>query len=129
MKQIITLTAIFTSLSVFSSNAPVLEKVAENVEASFYIYKATLRRSEDIADFWQVIDYKDARLNKNGEKYRSMEMHITIDCAKYKQNLIYIKVYSANMANGKIIANGSMNQRNDIPIGSTLEIVKNHVCR
>lgn len=107
----------------------IFEKIAENIEANFYVKKGSLKRAGTTVDFWQVTDYKDARTNKKGESYKSMEMHVLLDCTQLKQNLVYMKVYSLNMATGNLIASGSMNQKNDIPIGSTLEVIKNYVCR
>ena len=112
-----------------TGSAQTFDRVSENAEATFYVNKSTLNRNGKIADFWQVIDYKNQMTDRQGKKYGSMEMHMVIDCEAYSQTLIYMKVYSGNIARGTLIASGSMKQSNSIPIGSTLEAVRNYVCR
>ncbi len=121
-------------LSLFSifyttSNAQSLSKVVENSEATFYVRTDNLRKSGNSVDFWQVTDFKQPKLNKKGESYLSMEQHLIIDCASSTQNLVFVKVFSANMLSGKMIASGSLSQRNPIPYRTSLEVIKNFVCR
>ncbi len=118
-------------LSVFytTSNAQSLSKVVENPEATFYVRSDNLRKSGSSVDFWQITDFKQPKLNKKGESYLSMEQHLIIDCAASTQNLVFVKVFSANMLSGKMIASGSLSQRNPIPYGTSLEVIKNFVCR
>jgi hypothetical protein len=66
---------------------------------------------------------------KKGEKYFSTEMHQIIDCSDNTQTLIYIKVYSSSMLTGSLIANGPTNQKYPIPSGSSLEVVRDYVCK
>jgi hypothetical protein len=58
-----------------------------------------------------------------------MEQHLIIDCSASTQNLVFVKVFSSNMLAGKMIASGSLSQRNPIPFGTSLELIKNFVCR
>ena len=118
-------------LSVFytTSNAQSLSKVVENPEATFYVRSDNLRKSGSSVDFWQITDFKQPKLNKKGESYLSMEQHLIIDCVASTQNLVFVKVFSANMLSGKMIASGSLSQRNPIPYGTSLEVIKNFVCR
>lgn len=118
-------------LSVFytTSIAQSLSKVVENPEATFYVRSDNLRKSGSSVDFWQITDFKQPKLNKKGESYLSMEQHLIIDCVASTQNLVFVKVFSANMLSGKMIASGSLSQRNPIPYGTSLEVIKNFVCR
>jgi hypothetical protein len=118
-------------LSVFytTSNAQSLSKVVENPEATFYVRSDNLRKSGSSVDFWQITDFKQPKLNKKGESYLSMEQHLIIDCVASTQNLVFVKVFSANMLSGNMIASGSLSQRNSIPYGTSLEVIKNFVCR
>ena len=104
-------------------------KIVENIEASFYIRTDTLKKVGGSVDFWQIIDYKQAKVNKKGEQYLSIEQHLVLDCVSNTQNLIYIRVFSSPMLTGSMLANGAMNQKNPIPSGTSLEIIKNFVCR
>lgn len=123
------LLAITGSLFVSLSFSQSLTKVTENVEATFYVRTDNLRKSGSSVDFWQITDFKQPKLNKKGESYLSMEQHLIMDCAASTQNLVFVKVFSANMLSGKMIASGSLSQRNPIPYGTSLEVIKNFVCR
>ena len=112
-----------------TSNAQSLSKVVENPEATFYVRNDNLRKNGKSVDFWQITDFKQPKLNKKGESYLSMEQHLIVDCAASTQNLVFIKVFSSNMLSGKMISSGSLNQRNPIPYGTSLEVIKNFVCR
>ena len=130
MKNLKTL-VLLCLFSVFytTSNAQSLSKVVENPEATFYVRTDNLRKSGKSVDFWQITDFKQPKLNKKGESYLSMEQHLIVDCAASTQNLVFIKVFSSNMLSGKMISSGSLNQRNPIPYGTSLEVIKNFVCR
>jgi len=104
-------------------------KVAENVEANFYVRTDSVRKNGNIVEFWQITDFKQARLNKKGESYFSMDQRLVMDCINSTQTLTFMKVYSSPMASGSLIASGSMSQKNPIPGGTTLEVIKNFVCR
>ncbi len=121
----------FFILSIFclSAQAQSITKVVENSEASFYVKNDTIKRAGNSVDFWQVTDFKQAKFNKKGEAYFSMDQHLVIDCSSNTQTLIYVKVYGSNMLSGSLIASGSLNQKNPIPYGSSLEVVRNSVCR
>ena len=123
--------AVLCLFSVFytTSNAQSLSKVVENPEATFYVRTDNLRKSGKSVDFWQITDFKQPKLNKKGESYLSMEQHLIVDCAASTQNLVFVKVFSSNMLSGKMIASGSLNQRNPIPYGTSLEVIKSFVCR
>lgn len=123
------LLAITGSLFVSLSFSQSLSKVTENVEATFYVRTDNLRKSGNSVDFWQVTDFKQPKLNKKGESYLSMEQHLIIDCGASTQNLVFVKVFSANMLAGNMIASGSLSQKNPIPYGTSLEVIKNFVCR
>jgi hypothetical protein len=112
-----------------TSYAQSLSKVVENPAATFYVRTDNLRKSGNSVDFWQITDFKQLKLNKKGESYLSMEQHLIIDCAASTQNPVFIKVFSANMLFGKMIASGSVSGRNPIPYGTSLEVIKNFVCR
>ena len=122
---IVIVTTFFTSFSYSQS----LIKVTENIEANFYVKSESIRKNGNTVDFWSITDFKQARQNKKGESYYSMEQRILIDCVGSTQTLTYMKVYSSTMASGSLIASGSMSQKNPIPSGTSLDIVKNFVCR
>ncbi len=117
---------IFYSLA---SHAQSIVKAAENSEAAFYVRPESIKRSGTSVDFWQIMDFKQPKLNRQGETYRSMEVHIIIDCTTNTQRLVYVRVYSSNMLSGKSIASGPLNRRDLIPSGTALETVRNFVCR
>lgn len=121
----------FLIVSIFSldSKAQSLAKVVENAEANFYVKSDTIKRSGGSVDFWQVTDFKQAKYNKKGEAYFSMDQHLVIDCSSNTQTLVYVKVYSSNMLSGSLIASGSLNQKNPIAYGTSLEVIRNFVCR
>jgi len=119
----------FISIFYTTLNAQSLSKVSENPEATFYVRTDSLKRSGNSVDFWQVTDFKQPKLNKKGESYLSMAQHLIIDCSASTQNLVFVKVFSSNMLAGKMIASGSLSQRNPIPFGTSLELIKNFVCR
>lgn len=122
---------LFCLISFFytSSNAQSLRKVVENPEATFYVRTDTLKKSGNSVDFWQITDFKRPKLNKKGESYLSMESHLIIDCLASTQNLVFVKVFSSNMLAGNMIASGSLSQKNSIPHGTSLEVIKKFVCR
>ena len=122
---VVIVTTFFTSFSYSQS----LIKVTENIEANFYVKSESIRKNWNTVDFWSITDFKQARQNKKGESYYSMEQRILIDCVGSTQTLTYMKVYSSTMASGSLIASGSMSQKNPIPSGTSLDIVKNFVCR
>jgi len=122
---VVIVTTFFTSFSYSQS----LIKVTENIEANFYVKSESIRKNGNTVDFWSITDFKQARQNKKGESYYSMEQRILIDCVGSTQTLTYMKVYSSTMASGSLIASGSMSQKNPIPSGTSLDIVKNFVCR
>jgi hypothetical protein len=104
-------------------------KVTENVVATFYVRTDSVRKNGSIVEFWQITDFKQARLNKKGESYFSMDHRLVIDCVNSTQTLTFMKVYASPMASGSLIASGSMSQKNPIPNGTSLEVIKNFVCR
>ena len=104
-------------------------KVVENIEATFYVRTDNVKRSGNTVDFWQVVDYKQSKVNKKGEQYLSIEQHLIIDCLSNTQTLVYVKVFSSSMLSGTMLANGSLNQKNPIPYGTSLEVVRNFVCK
>ena len=114
------------SLSSFSQSTV---KVAENIEANFYVRTNNINRSGNTVDFWQVVDYKQAKINNKGEQYLSIEQHLIIDCLSNTQTLVYVKVFSSSMLSGSMLANGSLKQKNPIPSGTSLEVVRNFVCK
>lgn len=122
---------LFSLISFFytTSNAQSLSRVVENPEATFYVRTDSLKKSGNSVDFWQITDFKQPKLNKKGEPYLSMEQHVIIDCSASTQNLVFVKVFSSNMLTGQMIASGSLSQRNPIPYGTSLELIKNFVCR
>ena len=122
---IVFITAFFATIA-FSQS---VTKVTENVEANFYVRSDSVRKNGNSVEFWQITDFKQARQNKKGETYYSMEQLLVIDCGSSTQNLIYIRVYSSHMASGILIASSSMSQKNLIPSGTSLEVIKNFVCR
>ena len=103
--------------------------MTENVEANFYVRSDSVRKNGNSVEFWQITDFKQARQNKKGESYYSMDQRLVIDCGNSTQNLTFMKVYSSPMASGNLIASGSMSQKNPIPYGTSLEVIKNFVCR
>ena len=103
--------------------------VVENSDARFYIRAASTQRSGQVVTFWQIIDYKRPRQNKKGETYSSMEQRVAIDCAASSQTQLFVKVYSENLARGNLIAQGPLNRRDPIPKGTSLEQIRNFVCR
>lgn len=130
MKNILKLSfsAFLTLFSVASFSQSVV-KVVENIEANFYVRTQTLKKVGTTVDFWQIIDYKQAKVNKKGEQYLSTEFHQAIDCSSNTQTLIFVKVYSSSMLTGTLLANGPTNQKYPIPTGTTLEEVRNFVCK
>lgn len=129
MKVYKILLAITGSLFVSLSLSQSLTKVTENVEANFYVRSDSIRKNGNTVEFWQITDFKQPRQNKKGELYLSMDQRLVIDCVNSTQTLAYIKVFSSPMASGNQIASGSMSQKNQIPYGSSLKVVKNFVCR
>ncbi len=125
-KSIIFFSSLFFSVYAFSQSAT---KVTENIEANFYVKTDSIRKNGNTVDFWQITDFKQAKLNKKGEPYFSMEQRLVIDCINLTQTLTYMKVFSSSMATGNLIASGSMSQKNPIPYGTSLEVIKNFVCR
>ena len=123
--------AFFAFFAIFSfpSFSQSFVKVVENTEANFYVRTDTLKKVGSTVDFWQIIDYKQPKVNKKGESYLSMEQHLTIDCFNNIQTLSYVKVFSSSMLTGSMLANGSLNQKNAIPLGTSLEVTRNFVCR
>ena len=118
--------SLFISISAFSQS---FTKVTENVEATFYVKNDSIRKNGSTVDFWQITDFKNSKQNKKGESYYSMEQRLVVDCLNSTQTLTYMKVFSSPMASGNLIANGSMSQKNPIPYGTSLEVIKNFVCR
>ena len=104
-------------------------KVTENVEATFYVKSDSIRKNGNTVEFWQITDFKQSKQNKKGESYFSMEQKLVIDCINSTQTLTFMKVFSSPMSSGNLIANGSMSQKNPIPFGTSLEVIKNFVCR
>jgi hypothetical protein len=125
-KLLVALGMVFFTDLIFSQSAT---KVVENAEANFYVKSDSIRKTGNIVEFWQITDFKQARQNKKGEMYLSMDQRLLIDCARSTQTLTFIKVFSSAMATGNLIDSGSMSQNNKIPFGTTLEIIKNYVCR
>lgn len=115
----------------FSSiiSADSLTKVTENSEANSYVRVDSVVKKDNMVEFWQVTDFKQERINQKGESYLSLEHKVVINCTRSSQTMTFMKVYSRSMATGVLIANGSMRQRNQIPPGSALEIIKNFVCQ
>jgi hypothetical protein len=122
---VVLISTFFSSLA-FSQS---VIKVTENVEANFYVRSDSVRKNGNSVEFWQITDFKQARQNKKGESYYSMDQRLVIDCGNSTQNLTFMKVYSSPMASGNLIASGSMSQKNPIPYGTSLEVIKNFVCR
>lgn len=125
---------IFVVLSVVTclytaAYAQSLSKVIENPEATFYVRTDSLKKSGRSVEFWQITDFKQPKVNKKGETYLSMEQRVILDCSANTQNLVFVKVFSSNMLAGKMIASGSLSQRNPIPYGTSLEVIRNFVCR
>jgi hypothetical protein len=122
---------VLSVVSVFSTAtyAQSLSKVVENSEATFYVRTDTFKKTGRSVEFWQITDFKQPKVNKKGETYLSMEQRVILDCSANTQNLVFVKVFSSNMLAGKMIASGSLSQRNPIPYGTSLEVIKNFVCR
>jgi hypothetical protein len=106
-----------------------LTKVVENSEASFYVRSDSLRKKGSTVEFWQITDFKQPKQNKKGDFYLSMEQRLVVDCVNSTQTLNYVKVFSSAMASGNLVASGSLSQKNQIPNGSSLEVIKAFVCR
>jgi len=121
--------ALYMLLTSALSYAQSLSRIVENSEAVLYVRTDSLKRLGDSAEFWQITDFKQAKVNKKGEPYLSMEHHAVINCAANTQNIKYTKIYSSNMLSGRIIASGSLNQKNPIPHGTSLEVIRNFVCK
>jgi hypothetical protein len=105
-----------------------LVKVVENVEATFYVNSDSIRKNGGSVEFWLLTDFKQARSNKKGELYQSMEQRLVIDCSYGIQRLTFIKVYSSSMATGNLMASGPMTQKNPISSGTSIEVIQNFVC-
>jgi hypothetical protein len=111
-----------------AAHAQPLVRVVENYEASTWIKTDTLKRAGSSVEFIQIMDFKSPKSNRNGELYSSIEQKITIDCRLNTQTINHIRVFSAHMLQGKLIASGAMSQKNQIPHGTSLESVRAFVC-
>jgi hypothetical protein len=105
-----------------------ITRVSENNEAYFYVLEDSIIKRGGNVEFLQITDFKNPRANQKGESYQSMEYRAVVDCVSSTQTMTFIKVYSGSMASGTLIDSGRMNQKNPIPPGTSLELIKNFVC-
>jgi hypothetical protein len=125
MVKFLTVVAVTTS----TVNAQSVIKIVENTEAIFYIKPETIRKNANTVDFLQITNFKQPQQNKKGELYKSIEQKLTMDCINNNQTVTFMKIYSSSMATGNLIASGPTKQKKPIPSGSSLDVIKQYVCR
>jgi len=105
-------------------------KVAETIEATFYLDKDSAIKSNNKQDVWVLMSYKNPKTNsKNHKTYSSALAHHIYTCSSDNFLSTYMKIYSGNMADGQLLDSFSLNETRGIPQGSTIELVRNFVCK
>lgn len=76
---------------------------------AFVVYAdtATIRKSGDIAQMWDLSDGKTDQALAMVKNARSLKIERAYDCARQQLRVLYISWYSENMGEGKIVGSNS----------------------
>lgn len=95
-------TIFFVLLMAFSCSAwAEWVQVTQSEVVIFYIDPASIRREENLRNYWQLADFKQ-RNESQGKSFRSK---IELDCKKETYRVSSITVFSGSMLTGDMIKN------------------------
>jgi hypothetical protein len=111
--------------------APVSEWVVFEAapDATIYVDPSTIRRGNDRAEMWVLIDYSSPQPDKTGKQVLSDKLQYQYDCSGKQLSIVATSAHAGHMATGTVInVNPDPPQLTPIPAGTTAEKMWQHAC-
>ena len=77
----------------------------ERVTVTVYADPATIRRSGDIVQMWDLFDFKAPQVAE-GLKYMSRMSQQEYDCKEDRTRVLFLLIYAGNMGSGGLVKKG-----------------------